>query len=44
MGTNRSPELVKEIAEAVNFDKMKVGKTTGPLSKETMEMLGSMVM
>ncbi|XP_067947484.1 sulfotransferase 1C2-like [Watersipora subatra] len=42
MGTNRSPELVKEIAEAVNFEKMKLGKTTLPLSKESMEMLKSM--
>ncbi|XP_067947799.1 sulfotransferase 1C2-like isoform X2 [Watersipora subatra] len=39
MGTNRSPELVKEIADAVNFDKMKVGKTTGPPSKEMIAVM-----
>ncbi|XP_067946980.1 sulfotransferase 1C2-like [Watersipora subatra] len=43
MGTNRSPELVTEIAEAVSFDKMKVGKTTATPSKESMEMLKSIV-
>ncbi|XP_067946984.1 sulfotransferase 1C2-like [Watersipora subatra] len=43
MGTNRSPELVKEIAEAVSFDKMKVGKTTATPSKESMEMVKSIV-
>ncbi|XP_067947800.1 sulfotransferase 1E1-like [Watersipora subatra] len=39
MGTNGSPELVKDIAEAINFDKMKIGKTTGPPSTEMVEMI-----
>ena len=29
MGTNRSPELIRQIADAIQFDKMKSGKAGG---------------
>ncbi|XP_067947917.1 sulfotransferase 1C2-like [Watersipora subatra] len=39
MGTDRSPELVQQIADATNFSKMKKGKTGGPAAEEMVKMI-----